>query len=179
MREEKDKTKALKKRGENEADIYQMLMAVEEENHKLKGEKKKLEEIIKQYDEIIKDKEGEMSDLKYDFNESGNLAEFTIRINGVLEAAENAAQEYIESNRKLQEKGKTDAKVIVDDALKQKEDIINEAKAEARSIRKLNLLLLQNLREEANKIIDEIKEEKELEANEDSTKEDGESKIAM
>lgn len=164
----------------NEADVYQMLMAVEEENAKLKHDRKKLEEEIRGYEKAIRDKEDEMNALKCDITESGNLAEFSIKISRVLESAENAAQEYVETNRRLTERSKQEADTIIAEALKQKDNIIKEAQAEARNIRKLNLNILQRLREEAHNIIDEVAEEKDLE-NKKQTKnvtEDG-SKMAI
>lgn len=158
---------------EPEVDSYQMLLAVEDENNKVKHEKKDLEEQIKEYKAIIASKDEEIQNLKVNINEAGSLAEFSMKISGVFESAQNAASEYIDANRRVKEKGEAVAHEIIDEAnkekaniieeaMKEKELIINEAKAEARNIRKFNISVLQKIREEANSIIASVIEDDSL-----------------
>ncbi|MFV0363278.1 MAG: hypothetical protein ACK5LL_09365, partial [Suipraeoptans sp.] len=101
-------------------------------------------------------KEKEMHELKTEVNDSGNLAEYSVKINGMMESAQKTAQEYIDLNRSLKEKSQKEAEDILENAENERKRIIGEAREEARRVQRLNINVIQNLREEAGNIIDKI-----------------------
>ena len=65
----------------NRKDLLEILLALSEENEKLK--------------EQIKEMQGKLDDRTLQINESGSLAEAVVKINGLFEAAEASCEQYI------------------------------------------------------------------------------------
>lgn len=68
-----------------------------------------LELLIEQSKEVeslkkrIEELEAELADRRLMISESGSIAEAALKLNGVFEAAEAAAQEYLENIRRISE----------------------------------------------------------------------------
>ncbi len=71
------------------ADLLELLLEERRENERLRARISKLYEI--------------MSDRKIQIEEAGSIAEAALRLNGVFEAAEAAAAQYLENVRRLAE----------------------------------------------------------------------------
>ena len=72
----------------NRAELLELLLEVTKENERLKKR-------MKIYDEVVHDKE-------IAIKESGSIAEAAIKISGVLEAAQDAADMYLENIKRLE-----------------------------------------------------------------------------
>ena len=74
-----------------------------------------LELLIEQSKEVeslkkrIEELEAELADRRLMIRESGSIAEAALKLNGVFEAAEAAAQEYLENIRRISEEKTQDA----------------------------------------------------------------------
>lgn len=77
-------------------------------------------------------------------NECGNIAEAALKLNGVFEAAQRAADQYVESVRIAQEArrdeiahdAEEEAKTIIDDAVRHSNAIIKRAEDQANRLNK-------------------------------------------
>ncbi len=67
-------------------ELLERLVALSEENDKLRNEKNELEE--------------KLQDRRIAYRETGNLAEAALKISGIFEAADNAAELYLENIHK-------------------------------------------------------------------------------
>ena len=145
----------LTKRGEKEnLQLLEMLSAVEEENTKLKKENIKLEKVVKELKDSIEKKDQEIGDLKLHWNDAGDLAEYTMKINKVMEAAQKAAAEYVTTNKKIEEKAKQEADQIIQEAQEQKERMIKNALREASRIQRLSVITITQIQEEVKQLLD-------------------------
>lgn len=73
------------------AELLEMLIAQMEENEKLKRS--------------LDEAEAALSDRQIDIAQAGTMAEAAMRLNGVFEAADRAAQQYLENIRCMAGKG--------------------------------------------------------------------------
>jgi len=141
------------KGNKDDSQLLEMMSAVEEENTKLKKDNVKLARMNRQYRRIIKEKEQEISELKLNWDEAGDLAEYTMKINKVMEAAQKAAQDYVNTNRKMEEKARQEADMIIHEALRKKEDIIKNALNEASRIQYLNVTTIRKMQDEIKQLL--------------------------
>ena len=72
----------------NRTELLELLLEVTKENERLKKR-------IKVYEEVVQDKE-------IAIKESGSLAEAAVKISGVLEAAQEAADLYLENIKRME-----------------------------------------------------------------------------
>jgi len=128
--------------------LLEMMSAVEEENVKLKKENTKLIRMVRQYKMMIKEKEQEINERNLTFDEAGDLAEYTLKINKVMEAAQRAAQDYVNTNRKMEEKARQEADQIIQEALEKRESIIKNALNEASRIQYMNVTTIKKMQDE-------------------------------
>lgn len=77
------------------SELLELLIFQMEENEKLRRQLDKATKKLKQREIIIE--------------ESGSIAEAAMRLNGVFQAAEKAAQQYLENIKRLEEEAKTKA----------------------------------------------------------------------
>ncbi len=75
------------------ADLLELLLKERKENERLSAELKRVNE--------------KLADKKLQIEQSGSIAEAALRLNGVFEAAQAAAEQYLENVRCLAEKHKT------------------------------------------------------------------------
>lgn len=73
----------------NRRELLKMLITETEENTRLRAELEQARTIL--------------ADRRILLEESGSMAEAAVRINGVLEAADKAAQQYLENIRRMAE----------------------------------------------------------------------------
>lgn len=88
------------------AELLELLLFQMEENEKLRKQLRKANKKLKERSIMIE--------------ESGSIAEAALKLNGVFEAAEEAAQQYLENIQRLELKAKIKAQV--DDVLTDKTD---------------------------------------------------------
>lgn len=73
----------------NRRELLELLLEESRENERLRSELEKTKE--------------QLASRKIDLEESGSIAEAALKLNGIFEAAEQAAQQYLENVRRLQE----------------------------------------------------------------------------
>ena len=78
-------------------DLLEMLLAQSKENETLKQK-------IKEKDDEMKQLQEKVEDRKIILKEAGTIAEASFQLNGVLEAAENAAKQYLDNIQEMHEK---------------------------------------------------------------------------
>ena len=71
----------------NRRELLEMLIAETEENTRLRGE--------------LEQTRAKLADRRILLEESGSMAEAALRLNGVLEAADKAALQYLENVRRM------------------------------------------------------------------------------
>lgn len=78
-------------------DLLEILLEQSKENDSLVWQ-------IAKKDQEIRDLHNELADRKIELQEAGTIAEASFKLNGVLEAAEKAAQQYLDNLQRLYEK---------------------------------------------------------------------------
>ncbi len=149
-----EKLSNFREREHDEIEALEVFMVVEAENKKLKEENAKMLKEVEVLREQMAKKDEELQSLKLDINETGNLADFTLKINGVFESAQKAADEFEKTKQASLEKCEEESQRILAEAKVQAQQMVSEAKDEVRRIRKLNMVIIQTLQEESRKIID-------------------------
>ena len=127
--ERTDGISTIKKIGKN--DLLRLLQECDDENRKLKAENEAGEK---------KDTGAEKSDwgvgrrkrkLRTSYTEPGSLAESMLQVNGVMEAAQKTADQYIARIRELEADRQREADKIVEAARGRAEQILTQAKTGA------------------------------------------------
>lgn len=111
--------------------LAQQVQALSAENEALKAKNAELEQ--------------KTSATETEITEIGSIAEMSFRVNGVMDAAQKAADDYVAKIRKMYEEMSQDYSVYEINAQKKAEAILNDANAKAQTI-------TQNARNEANGI---------------------------
>ena len=131
--------KELRKLGRSE--LLEMLVAATEENEKLKSR--------------LEQAENQLRDRSIAIGQAGSIAEAALKLNGVFQAAEDAAQQYLENVQRLssqqdaicrdiQAKAEQEAAEIVQKAKQYSERIRAEADASKRRFIEMAAELLKN-----------------------------------
>lgn len=94
-------------------ELLEMLIAQTEKNEKLKAQ-------LEQY-------ENQLQDRKIAIDQAGSLAEASLKLNGIFEAAEQAAQQYLENIQCLSARQETICSDIQAKAEQKANEIIQEA----------------------------------------------------
>ena len=76
------------------AELLEMLLAQSQENEELHGKLKEAEEKQKELEELLEDR-------RITIENAGSLAEASLQLNGVFEAAQKACDQYAENIREL------------------------------------------------------------------------------
>ena len=130
----------------NRQELLEMLLA----------QSKKVEEL----EDELTQAQAKLEEREIVLDEAGSIAEASLRLNGVFEAAQRASQQYIDSARAMSERQKAvcekmeaesraKAKEIVEEAKKNRADIETAAKATAEG-------MLQKARTESQRYWDEV-----------------------
>ena len=85
--------------------------------------------------------------------EPGSLADSMIQVNGVMEAAQNAAKQYLEHMREMEIAKQKEAEAVITAARYQAEQIISKAKAGAEQVKEASTNVLQSLQIEIDKML--------------------------
>ncbi|MGN1001973.1 MAG: hypothetical protein ACI4PC_04305 [Oscillospiraceae bacterium] len=115
------------------SELLEMLIAQTEENQKLQSR--------------LEAAEAQLSDRRIAIDKAGTLAEASLALNGVFEAAEAAAKQYVENiqllsekqdsiNRKLQEETEQECRRLLSDAQAQASETKREAETQAAETRR-------------------------------------------
>lgn len=97
------------------AELLQMLIAQTEENKALQ--------------EKLKLTEAKLQDRQIAFDQAGTLAEAALSINGVLQAADAAAKEYLENIQRMNSQQEALCQELRSNAEKEAAEIVEEAQA--------------------------------------------------
>lgn len=115
-------------------DLEQKVTSLTEENKSLNAKAAELEKKLSD----IMDKESEITEI-------GSIAEMAFRVNGVMDAAQKAADDYLAKIKEMYIAMSQDYSVYEKNAKKKADSILNNANTEADAIK-------QNARDEANNI---------------------------
>lgn len=124
-----------------------MLLTQVEENKKLKAQ--------------LNDVQTRLDNRKIAVDKAGSIAEAALQLNGVFEAAQNAAAQYLENIRQLSSKEETICRRMEDDAKKKADTIRAEADAYSRRVRSQADRYHKQV---TNKIQDLLREQKDLQS---------------
>lgn len=116
----------------NRAELLELLISQMKENEALRAEN----------DQLRREAESRMLDLE----SAGSIAEAALKVNGVFQAAETAAAQYLDNikrmselkeniGRRAAEKATCEAEKILQEARQEAQQIVSEAQAEAKRIK--------------------------------------------
>lgn len=141
----------LRKMGKN--DLLRLLQECDDENRGLKLENENSERKIRELRSLIEEMEKEKDKQRIGHTEPGSLAESMIQVNGVMEAAQKAADQYIARIRELEAVKQQEADKIVETARGRAEQILAQAKAGAQRMKAASTNVLQTLQEEIDHML--------------------------
>ncbi|MBQ8610262.1 MAG: hypothetical protein IJ412_01005 [Oscillospiraceae bacterium] len=103
------------------AELLELLLAQTKETERLSAE--------------LEQAQRELADRRLRLQEAGSLAQAAIEINGVMEAAQAAAQQYLDNIRLMEEEARQQCEQMLADAEKKaariRQDLLKDAKTEA------------------------------------------------
>ena len=99
------------------SELLEMLIAQTEENSQLKIR--------------LKQAEAQLRDRRIEIDKAGSLAEAALSLNGVFQAAEAAAQQYLENIQRISSQQDAISRVIKEQSAKEAAQIRQEAEADA------------------------------------------------
>lgn len=119
----------------NRGELLKMLLAETEENEALRQK--------------LAQREKELSDRRISLDECGSIAQAALSLNGVFEAAQSAAEQYLENVRQMTDRQDEICKRMQDEAEEKARRILNEAREESEKIRREADAYSARIREEA------------------------------
>ena len=155
----------LKKMGKTE--LVRLVQDCDDENRRLAEENEKKQSIIEELERQTvqlqgqaAQLQGQMADMQMNRKkaqltqqEPGSLADSMIQVNGVMEAAQNAAKQYLEHMREMEIAKQKEAEAVITAARYQAEQIISKAKAGAEQVKEASTNVLQSLQIEIDKML--------------------------
>ena len=106
---------------------------------------REIEELRAQNEE----KDALLRSREIDVREAGTISEAAFRLNGIYQATEDAAQQYLENLQRLDNERKSAADHVIEDAQEKADKIIREAKVKAGEIIRNAELMRQKKQDEA------------------------------
>lgn len=103
------------------SELLEMLLAQVKENKKLKIQ--------------LNEMQAQLDNRQIMIDKAGSIAQASLQLNGVFEAAQNAAAQYLENIRRLSGKGEEICRRMEEDAKKKADAIRAEADAYSRQVR--------------------------------------------
>lgn len=103
------------------SELLEMLLAQVKENKKLKIQ--------------LNEMQAQLDNRQIMIDKAGSIAQASLQLNGVFEAAQNAAAQYLENIRRLSGKGEDICRRMEEDAKKKADAIRAEADAYSRQVR--------------------------------------------
>ena len=141
----------LKRMGKS--DLVRLLQECDEENLKLKQELEEKEKRVAELRGTIAQMETAKPGASAASPEPGSLADSVIQVNGVMEAAQKAAQQYLERIREMETAKQAAAEAIVASARARAEKILEKARMGADQIKTAGSNVLQNLEAEIDRML--------------------------
>ena len=142
----------LRKMGKNE--LIRLLEAAEKENRELADQKQQLERKAAEYEARLAEKDRQIEETQRMGREPGTLADSMIQVNGVMEAAQRAAEQYLENIREMEAAKQSQADAIIRAAQQRAERIVVRAKEGAEQVKEASSNVLQNLQAEVGRLLD-------------------------
>ena len=128
----------------NRKELLQMLLNQAEINERLREQLDELNAELRKANEKLENNEIRI-------NKAGSIAEASLMLSGVFEAAEEAAASYLEGIKDLEERQEEVHQQIVVEAQNKADNILNNAKAESNKIISEANTYSKKLKEEADK----------------------------
>ena len=122
----------------NRVELLEILLDYAKENEKLKNDI-----------DLLQTK---LEDKKIEINKFGSIAEASIGLNGVFEAAEKSCFQYIENAKLICDKKVKESEEILEKAKSEAEEIVNKAKSEIQDIENEKERLLKDTLEKCNEM---------------------------
>lgn len=141
----------LKKMGKN--DLLRLLQECDDENRILKEENEQRGKTIEELRKTITRLEEEQKQKELANAEPGTLAEAMIQVNGVMEAAQKAAQQYIDRIQEIERAKQREAEAAIETARDRADRVLARAKSGAQKIREASANVLQNLQVEIDHML--------------------------
>lgn len=155
----------LKKMGKTE--LVRLVQDCDDENRKLAEENEKKQNVIEELERQMSQLHGQAAQLQAQMaemqtnqkkaqlthQEPGSLADSMIQVNGVMEAAQNAAKQYLEHMREMDIAKQKEAEAVITAARHQAEQIIAKARAGAEQVKEASTNVLQSLQVEIDKML--------------------------
>ena len=89
---------------------------------------------LDEYAALVEDYEKQLNDRRISVEESGSLAEAALKLNGVFDAAQTAADDYLQQMRKRADELVAEAQARSAEMRQQAENVLKNARAEAERI---------------------------------------------
>lgn len=141
----------LKKMGKN--DLLRLLQECDDENRRLKTENEAGGKKIQELKNLIGEMEEEKRKQRIRCTEPGSLAESMLQVNGVMEAAQNTANQYIARIRELEADRQREADEIIETARSRAEQILTQAKMGAQRMKAASTNVLKALQDEIDRML--------------------------
>lgn len=106
----------------NRSELLQLLIELSDENEQLREQNGEQQSQIESLTQQLETRSLQME-------QTGSIAEAALRVNGVFEAAQAAADEYLQTIREMNEKKDEDYRRVIEEAMAQADDILREAEA--------------------------------------------------
>ena len=106
----------------NRSELLQLLIELSDENEQLQEQNGEQQTQIASLTQQLETRSLQME-------QTGSIAEAALRVNGVFEAAQAAADEYLQTIREMNEKKDEDYRRVIEEAMAQADDILREAEA--------------------------------------------------
>lgn len=95
----------------------------------------------------------------------GSIADAALMLNGVFEAAQAAADQYVEQVRELNEHASEHSQLLLDDANRQAEEILEAARTESEELRQKTSLKCAEMRRETELACAEMRRQAEIDCS--------------
>lgn len=148
---ERDELEQRARGAENRAKL------LERERTKLIGQISNLQKKLK----VVKGKLDSQKTTTSEFSwiHRGSLAEYAVKVNHILESAQQAADVYLSEVIKRNEEKEQEAELLISSAKKEADDILSAALEKRAGLEHSSGIIVENLQSEIDRLLDGFKEE--------------------
>lgn len=130
-----------------------------EDNESQREQIGRLEEEIKNLQKHIADLQSELEQVKLVQQDPGSLAESMIQVNGLMEAAQNTADQYLERIREMERTKAVEVERAMSVAQQKADQIVARAKTDEQRIKSEGANVLENLQADISKLLSGARDE--------------------
>jgi|GEM_PF-3145872 len=146
----------LKRMGKSE--LIEVIQKSDDENYQLKQDADKKDQRIKELETQLSEMQEKQNNTERS-KEPGSIAEEIVEITGLMQAAQNTANQYIERIRRLEEEKQAELDTMTAQAKRKAEQIIEKANEDAEKVQKASADVLKNLQEQMDKMLTSVRGE--------------------